>query len=268
MPRPQALTHPPWSETMAPFDPPETGRAPSPWPLGAVHRRDVGALQLLRHACPAGALPHRLHRWLHRWRCQPESRFRLVGKLGLSALRRLYLGGLPDADRGRLAGRPLSRHPSLDDRRRLDHRRGPHPARRHRVLRHHGGRCRHPADRSRRPRLFRRRPGADRGRHRLLQTLCQRHGGPTLRARRRSAGRRVHHLLHGHQRRRPARAADRRNPGRDRGLALGIRQRGGRHDPGHLVLPGFPIALPGGDRDAAGTPCAGPRRYQHAEIGP
>ena len=172
----------------------------------AVLHRDVGALQLLRHARAARAVP--------------GQRAGLRAGRRVDAIRDLYRSRLSHSCRWRLSGRPLSRLPQGD------------PDRRHRDG---NGTFRHgvpgAAAACARP---------DHSRQRLFQAQhldVARHALP----RARSAARwRLHHFLHRHQPRRIALGARRGNAGREDRLALGFCIRGRRH----AVRPGAIRAEP------------------------
>ncbi len=152
-----------------------------------VLQRDVGALQLLRHAGDPRPLPHRQDargrdgvRRDHRRR-HP----RPVWLAGLSTRHpgRLDRGQVPRAEAGRL------------------HRRLPHHVRPHLPG--------HPVARQ-----LLLRPGAHRARHRPAQAEHQRDRRQALQQGRHAPRQRLHHLLHGHQHRCLPGAADLRLPGR------------------------------------------------------
>ena len=179
--------------------------------LPALRRRDVGALLVLRNEGDAGPLPDR----------QRARRLRLVEAGGRSAVRALRLLRLCAAARRRLPGRSADRHPPVDGHRRVHHRRRSLLSRRavdDDVLS---------------------RAGAGGDRDRLLQAERLDDGRPALRRARSAPRRRVHHLLHGRQRRRPAGSAGMRLLRREPALGLALRFRRGRRR--HGVRPG---ALP------------------------
>ncbi len=101
--------------------------------VGSVHHRDVGTIQLLRHAGAAGPVLDRVTRK------RTKSRFWLDGGKRFVPVRHLHDGRLSDSDRWRFAGGQVSWHPSLDVVGRLDHCRRAHHAGRDGVLRNHAG---------------------------------------------------------------------------------------------------------------------------------
>ena len=180
-------------------------RPSSARPQGHLLHGDVGALQLLRHARPARAVPG------------PGARLCAGRRAG--AVRHLYRARLSDAAAGRLPRRPLPRHPGERGDRRQRH--DARPLRDGLPL----------------PAAYRARP-ADR-RQRLLQAEHLVDGRHALPRPRPAPRRRLHDFLHGHQPRRLLLAAGRRDAGREVRLALGLRVRRRRH--GHRLV--HPAAL-------------------------
>ncbi|CAG6399012.1 hypothetical protein SCOCK_80167 [Actinacidiphila cocklensis] len=191
---------------------------PPPWPGHALHDRDVGALQLLRHARAAAALPDR--RRAGRRQGLAGRRAGHDGRHGHRHLLDLPGDGLPARHAGRLVRRPGLG--SAQDRRGLlgDHHGRPPDAgapRRGAVLRRPG-------------------PGGDRLRAAQGQHLDDGRA-PLRRPRRPPQGRRLHRLLHGHQRRRLRRAAGHRHRRPELQLAPGLRAGRGGHGAGPVPVP-------------------------------
>ena len=155
---------------------------PSARPVDALLHRDVGALQLLRHAGAAHPLHDRAGRG-GRAGIRDERRRR--------GLRAVHVDGLHDQPAGRL------------DRRSPDR-----PAAR-RALRRHPDRLRPLQHGLPVADDVLSRPDADRPRHRAAEGQRRRHRRPAVRARRSAPRRRLLDLLHGHQPGRVHRAAGR-----------------------------------------------------------
>ena len=202
---------------------------PSPRPLRAVFHRDVGALQLLRHAGAARAVHARS------LQIQPAR--------GLLRLQVVHQPRLPDAASGRFPRRPLSRQ---------------------QMGRHHR---RHPH--GDRPILAHVRAGVDSllraGVHdpgqRLLQAEHVHAGRPALSAKRSAPRWRLHHFLHGHQSRRLPVAAGVRLAGAEHDRRTTHRLHGGRHR--HAAgLVGLSSRTALGHRAETGAGCRGAGRAQ------
>ncbi len=198
----------------------------------ALRDGDVGTLQLLRHARAAGAVARGRRR-----DCEP--RFRLDAGRSAQAVRSLHRLRLLHAADRRLARRQLPRPAQVRDHRRPGDGRGPV---------HAGGRD------SGQPAALLHRPDPARPRQRLLQAEHLDDGRRPVPRRRRASRRRVHDLLHGHQRGRVPGAAHlldaRRRPGQGLGVRLLRRRR--RHDPVRHHPAAARAQVPGRDRRRAG----------------
>ena len=217
---------------------------PSARPLHALLHRDVGALQLLRHARAA----HPVHDRAPRGRRPRASTRRRPARSTALYTSMVYLMTLPGGWIADRADRPAHAPCS------------------------YGGiliACGHfsmavPVADDVLPR-----PRADRHRHRPAQRQHQRHRRPAVRAGRQPARRRLLDLLHGHQPRRVHRAARLRLSRAARQLALGLRRGRRRHGarPRAVRRSGASIsATPACTRRSAASPEALARQKRQARA--